>query len=344
MINIETNLIDYFKEGSEIKEDAIFFDKHLGGATTLEISIKSEQPDFFKNPENLQIIEEIDTFTSNFEYIKKSTSVNTFIKQMNQAFHNNQDDHYRLPMDRNLIAQYLLLYDGKEMSYLINEQFNWARISYKINEHRSSEIKVLIDRLNGYFTEQHADSGVTFEVTGKTSLVNKLVKSIVDSQISSLSFAILIIIGCLILFFKSVKLGLLSVIPNLFPIIINFGIMGFFNIPLNTATAIISAIAIGIAVDDTIHYLAHYQEKRASGVNKSDAALSAIKEKGTAIISTSLILTGAFAILCISNFVPTIHFGFLCSTIMISAILGDLAILPSSIIFFNKATITNTTR
>jgi len=113
------------------------------------------------------------------------------------------------------------------------------------------------------------------------------------------------------------------------PIIFNLGLMGLAGIPLNTATAIISAVAIGIAVDDTIHFLNQYQNQRRRGNNIRQATITAIEIKATPIMTTSLILIGGFGILVLSSFVPTIQFGFLCSLIMLFALISDLAILPA---------------
>ncbi len=337
-INVETNLLDYFKQGTQIRTDTTFFDDKLGGATTLELSIQADQLDYFKYPAHLQMIEDIENHVNKIGFVTKETSINSFLKQMNRAFHNNKEEYYKLPDDKNLIAQYLLLYDGNEMSYFIDNDFSWARLSFRINEHSSKVLKKQIDEIQAFISNRYGEENVQFHVTGKTYLVTNLVKSIVNSQLTSLTVAFLIIFICLILVFKSFTIGFLSMLPNLFPILINFGIMGIFNIPLNTATAIISAIAIGIAVDDTVHYLVHYQAQRQKGKTRREAAQAGIAEKGGAILTTSTILTGSFVILCFSSFVPTVQFGLLCSLIMISAVVGDIVILPS-LLYLRKSTI-----
>jgi len=328
-VQVETNLIDYFKQGTEVRTDAQFFDRNLGGATTLEVSIKSAELDYFKNPEALEMIGAIENYVTNWPFVTKATNLTSFLQQMNAAFHNNSAEFYRTPQERNLIAQYLLLYDGDELAYFINADYNWARLSFKINEHSSRILEDKVAALQQYLAQNFQQDDLEFNITGKTYLVTKLVNSIIYGQIQSLTFALLTITALLFWVFKSFRLGLLSIIPNMFPIIINFGIMGLFNIPLNTATAIISALAIGIAVDDTIHYLVHYQEVRKTGASINDALTSSIRAKGGAIITTSIILTCGFVVLCFSSFVPTIQFGLLCSIIMLTALVGDLVVLPA---------------
>ena len=136
--------------------------------------------------------------------------------------------------------------------------------------------------------------------------------------------------------FRSWKLGFISMIPNILPILLNFAVMGLFGIPLNSATAIISAVAIGIAVDDTIHFICQYQQERAQGANTETAIQKACIIKGTPIITTSLIMAGGFSVLLFGSFVPTIQFGVLCSLIMLFAVISDLLVLPALLLNFDS--------
>ena len=134
---------------------------------------------------------------------------------------------------------------------------------------------------------------------------------------------------------RSFVTGALSLIPNTFPIIINFGIMGVFGIPLNTSTALISVVALGIAVDDTIHFLTEYNRRRAENLPMPEALRRSIQEKGVAISASSLILVIGFSVLLFSSFVPTMSFGGLSAVIMITAWIGDLIILPAAMLSFH---------
>jgi hypothetical protein len=135
--------------------------------------------------------------------------------------------------------------------------------------------------------------------------------------------------------FRSFKLGLLAMIPNILPILFNFAVMGFCGIPLNSATAIIAAVAIGIAVDDTIHFICEYQYQRAQLQTVTEAVQQAVINKGSPIITTSLIMTGGFGILLFASFVPTIQFGFLSALIMLFAVFSDLLVLPGLLLKFD---------
>ncbi|MEA3417483.1 MAG: MMPL family transporter [Thermodesulfobacteriota bacterium] len=335
-LNVETNLMEYFKKKSEVYQDARFIDHELGGVNTLEVSFEAKERDAFLLPANLKVIEKIAEYLRERPQIGKVTSINDFLKEMNQSFHSEDPAYYELPDSRQMAAQYLLLYGGDELDNFIDTDYQWARLSARVTEHSSSRLKVYIEQLKDFIERNLGESDLQIRVTGKTYLVNKLVKNIVDSQVQSLSLAFLIIFGMLFIVFRSFYMGLISIIPNMLPIIFNLGLMGLVGIPLNTATAIISAVAIGIAVDDTIHFLNQYQNERRRGNNIRQATITAIEIKATPIMTTSLILIGGFGILVLSSFVPTIQFGFLCSLIMLFALISDLAILPA-VLLLRKA-------
>ncbi|MDL1967687.1 MAG: MMPL family transporter [Deltaproteobacteria bacterium] len=330
-IKVETNLIEYFRQSSPVYQDAMFVDKKAGGVNTLEISFQGKKTDTFLMPENLKFIEALSHYLRNMPEIEKVTSINDFLKQMNKSWHNENPDYYRLPDSKSMTAQYLLLYGGDDLYNFIDTEYRWARLTARVTEHSSRKLKVYIESLNEFIKENLNNSGLEIKITGKTYLVNKLVKSIVDSQIESLSLAFLIIFGVLFIVFRSFSIGLLSIIPNTLPILFNLGLMWIVGIPLNTATAIISAVAIGIAVDDTIHFLNQYQLEKKKGSSINKACIASIEKKGVPMITTSLILTGGFGILVLSSFVPTAQFGFLCSAIMLFALISDIVILPAII-------------
>lgn len=336
-LQVETNLIEYFKKGSAVYQDTRFVDEHLGGVNTLEISFLSPVPGAFKDPVNLQVLEEVAAYLESQPDISRTTTVADFLKQMNRAFHGEREEAYVLPDSLEMAAQYLLLYDGEELVNFVDNDYRWARLSAQISEHRSSVLKQRIEDLQEFLRHRFGKSGLEIVVTGKTMLVNKLVQNIVDSQVQSLALACGVIFAILLVVFRSISLGLLSLVPNILPIVFNLGLMGWLGIPLNTATAIISAVAIGIAVDDTIHFIHQYQEELRNGLSPHPAVLAALEKKGRAIVGTSLILMGGFGVLVLSSFVPTIQFGFLCSMIMLFALVSDLFVLPALILVSKKA-------
>ncbi len=329
LVAVETDLLNYFKKNSPVHQGALFIDKELGGVNTIEISFYADAPDAILQPENLAVLDKIDQFLQSQPIVSQITSINSFLKEMNKAFYSEAEERYELPASKALAAQYLLLYDGDELENFIDSEYQWARMSARVTAHNSRVIATSIKALRDYVATEFADSGLEIRVTGKTFLANKLVKDIVDSQVQSLALAFGLIFIVLLVVFRSLRLGLLSLIPNALPIACNLGFMGYVGIPLNSATAIISAVAIGIAVDDTIHFICHYQSEIKGGLLVNAAVRQTITVKGSPVIMTSLIMVAVYSLLMLASFVPTIQFGFLSAMIMLFALVGDLVVLPA---------------
>ena len=307
---------------------ADFVEKNLSGIETLDISLISAQEEAFKRPDNLKYVEKIQTYTDSLEGIDKTLSFVDFIKDMNQSFHNENPEYLSIPDSKELISQYLLLYDSDDLNDYVNPTFNHAKISVRISEHSTGDQERIINRLKEY-VGQNKMPGIEIRITGRTVQVVNTVDGIVKGQVYSLATATIIIAVIMFFILKSFLMGIISVIPNLFPIAVNFGIMGFWGIPLNTATALIAAVAIGIAVDDTIHFLSEFKNKLSTGSTVSESVALSITTKGKAIALSSFILCIGFGVMSLSNFIPTVNFGILSALIMITALIGDIVVLPS---------------
>ena len=328
-IKVETNLFNFFKEKSIVQTSNRFVENNLAGIATLDISVKSDTDNAFKEPENLKYIEKLQKFIDSIEGVDKTLSFVDFIKDMNKSFHNEDAEYYTIPFSREMTAQYLLIYDSDEIEEFIASAYSHARISVRLSKHSTMEHEKIIAEIND-FIKTETPKGFNTKITGRAFLDVKIIDSLVSGQIYSLLTASVIIIFIMFFVLKSFILGSLSILPNLFPIVLNFGIMGMLNIPLNTATALIAAVAIGIAVDDTIHFLTELKNNLSKGVSMEKAVEKTILSKGKAFILSSLILCIGFGVMIFSSFVPTVNFGFLSAFIMITAIIGDIFILPST--------------
>jgi hypothetical protein len=335
-IKIETNLLEFFKPTSPVRTSLSMIEKNLSGIGTMDISLTGDTPDVFKNPEALHVIEKIQTHLGRQKGVDVTTSFVDFLKDINQSFHNEDMAYYTIPESGELVSQYMLIYDSDEIADFVNTDFSHARISARTHLYSSSEQKVLIDTMKQYIRELD-NKELDIKVSGRAVQDVNTIDALVQGQISSLSLAAVTIFLVMLFILRSVKIGLLSIVPNLFPIILNFGIMGAFNIPLNTATAIISAVAIGIAVDDTIHFLFDYKTQRESGRGIPEAVERVFKRKGRAILSSSFILCIGFGVMVFSSFVPIVSFGLLSAIIMITTLIGDLIVLPSMLYFYSDS-------
>ena len=329
-IKVETNLIEFFKPKSPIRQATDFVETRLGGVGTFDISLKAEGENAFKEPANLAVIEKIQHFLGTIEGVDKTISFVDLLKDMNESFHNENPEFFRIPNSREMVAQYLLLYDSEDIEDFVNGTFDHARVSVRTSEHGSLRQKKMIDKVRE-FVEGMDRNNLDIRITGRTVNEINIVDDLVRGQMLSLGMASLIISLLMLFVFKSWRLAVLCMLPNFFPIIVNFGIMGVSGIPLDTGTALIAAVALGIAVDDTIHLLIEYQRQRLRGMSVSNSIKTATLVKGRAILSSSLILSIGFGVSMLSRFVPIVHFGILTALIMLTAVVGDLVVLPAII-------------
>jgi hypothetical protein len=328
-IDVETDFVKYFKKESPVRTAFDFVERKMSGVGSLDIAFSSKEVDAFKEPANLKVIEAVQTFLDSLEDVDVTCSLVDFIKDMNESFHNENHAYYSIPDKRQLISQYLLLYDSEDIEDFVTVSYDQARISARLSVRSSSAKRHLINTIKSFIESSFLETDIDIRVTGKAIQEVGIIDSLVRGQVTSLLIASLIIGLCMFVVFRSFRLGIICFMPNLFPLIINFGIMGACKVPLNTATSLISAVALGIVVDDTVHFISAYRLQREKQKSIVSAVETAILGKGRAIIATTLILSMGFLILGFSSFVPTIQFGLLTTIIMLTAVVGDLVWLPA---------------
>ncbi len=327
-LRVETNLLEFFKKKSSVRTSLDFVENRISGVSTLDVSLLGDDEDAFKYPLNLKVIERVQQHIDSIEQVDKTLSFVDFLKEINQSFHNEDKAYYSLPESKEMVSQYLLIYDSDEIEDFISPDYSRARISVRMSEHSSGGLAIIVQMIDDFLATMETP-GIETRITGWAIRDINTIDALVNGQVYSLTIAAVVISLIMFLVFRSVSIAFLSMLPNFFPIVLNFGIMGMVGIALNTGTALIAAVALGIAVDDTIHFLSEYQQNRNRNMPVSTSIESAIRVKGRAIVSSSIILCIGFGVMVLSRFVPTIHFGMLSAIIMITALLGDLVVLPA---------------
>ena len=330
-IRVETNLLEYFKPSSSLRQELSYIEPRLSGVGTVDISVQAGKRDALRDPVRLAVIESLQKFAMSLPGVDRTMSFVDFLKDMNMSFHNEHPEYHVIPESRELVSQYLLLYDSDEFDEFITPEYDQARILIRISEHSSAGQAEIIRALRAFIDGREHDD-LEIRVTGRAVQDVNTIDALVRGQVASLLLAAAVITFIMFLALRSIVAGALSLIPNAFPIIVNFGIMGGLGIPLNTSTALISVVALGIAVDDTIHFLSEYNRNRAGNLPTQEALRRSILEKGVAISATSLILVIGFSVLLLSNFVPTMSFGGLSAVIMVTAWIGDMIVLPAAML------------
>ncbi len=334
MIRVSTDIVEDFKKTSPTYKAIKFTDRHIGGIGYIDISFKTDAHDIFKDPAVLQKIDRLQEFLDSYNGVDKTFSIVNYIKRLNQAFHEDDPEYYRIPTSKNLISQYLLLCDTRDLGRLVDENYSWATVRVRTSLYDTEAVRELlksIDALNKYVIKDFP-SRLDVRITGDTTLRNKVTDFLVQGQIRSLILIFCFIFGIMFLLFRSISLSILSILPNTIPLFMNFGVMGLAGIPLNIATAMIAVIVMGIIVDDTIHFLDFFTARLRKGQDYFALIEETITTKGLAMICTTIILMVGFAVMISSGFVPTIYFGILSVGILFFALVGDLIFLPALLI------------
>lgn len=336
-------MVDDIPEKSELKQDLYFFENNFSGVMPLEIIIDFGKPKSTINARNLRKVDRLEQALEPLENISSPISIVSFAKAVRQAFYNGNERFYGLPSpsDRNVILSYLSNRDGDAglLDSFVDSTGQVMRVSLKIADIGSQKMDSLItnvvqpeiDKVFG------ADEGVDTAVTGSTLLFVKGNKFLIENLRFSLLLAFGIIAVIMAILFANIRMIIISLIPNFVPLIMTAGIMGFFGIPLKPSTALIFSIAFGISVDDSIHFLAKYrQELFAKNFFVPVAISNSIKETGSSMLYTSIILFFGFVIFVFSDFGGTVALGLLTSLTLFFAMITNLTLLPSLLMVFDS--------
>ena len=340
-VKIDSNLIELTKDDAPIRITYDLVDKEMMGAQNLEFIIDMKNIDALKEPEVLKVI---DSFQAHLleaypDYVVKTFSLADFVKDTNKVMHGGEQAYDRVPDDPRLAAQLLYLFDNansRDRRNVVSDDYSKTHISAQLRNKGSYEYTIFfedvqkdLERFFEPLRESYPDLEVS--VTGQLALMMELIDHISWAQIKSFSFALVIITVLLIFSLGSVQAGLISMIPNLLPAFFTFGLMGLLDIPLDTDTLIIAPLIIGIAVDDTIHFVAHYRDAWFE-LGDVDAALkSTISEVGQAVTFTTLILGIGFSMLAFSDYMGLAKTGIFGSLSIVVALSSDLFLLPALI-------------
>jgi hypothetical protein len=217
--------------------------------------------------------------------------------------------------------------EGPELAKFLDFDASAANIVVRHNVTGSGDLSALLRRIDAW-TAAHVPSHISVRPTGEAILFNNASDFMAINELTSFTWTFLIIGVIHALLFMSIKAGALSLVPNVVPILFNYGLMGLLGIPLNTGNALIATIAIGIAVDDTVHHMVTYNRQLNLHHDQTKAMFNTLRAQGRPIIYVSLALAAGFVTLSVSNFVPTVHFGLLAAGVMLMAMLGELMLTP----------------
>jgi len=341
-IQVETNPVEFFKKDTPVARHFHDIYRDLSGSFPLSVVVSSRQEGYFEDPQCLQRIEELQGFLNTLPGVDKTISLVDYLKFINYASNQYDPRFYKLPEAgfeiRMLINSFKTLLGQDMLLRFVSPDFSRAHVM--IRSHISSSVDFLSAeaRVQDYLHENFPHD-MAFQVTGFGIVISHSSQLISEGQVKSLGLTLALIFAIMFMLFMSYKVGFIALLPNCLPIIVTFGVMGWFHIPLSMATSLVASIAIGLAVDDTIHYLVGYNREFKRDLNREMAMEKTIRHLGRPMIFTTLTIALGFAILMFSNFRPTATFGLLMVVTMFSALAGDLILLPSLMLHAELVTI-----
>ena len=336
-IKISGSLIEDMPKSAEFFQDIRFFDQSFNGIVPVEIWIDSKRENGIVKPATLQRMNQLQETIEEIPELAPPLSVVNAIKFAKQAYYNGNPNYFSLPTSQENSFIYPYLNNAKGNNQLINGYVDstgqFGRITTYMKDIETDRMERIEADLRAAMAKIFPKSRYGAEITGKALLFLKGTKYLINNLILSLSLAIFLIALFMAFLFRSFKMIIISLIPNLLPLIITAGVMGFSEIPLKPSTILVFSIAFGISVDDTIHFLAKYrQELIANGWKINKAVFAALRETGISMFYTSIVLFFGFSVFMSSNFGGTQALGGLVAVTLLMAMLANLILLPSLLI------------
>jgi predicted RND superfamily exporter protein len=329
-LKVNGKVFDELSDDTEPIQHAQFFSDNLTPPYPIEFIIDTKSENGITDPIFIKKLEEFSNFLESKEEVARTISFNTLMKQMHRTMAPEQAETNPLPTSDELLSQYLLLVEmnsDEELQRVTDFSYQKVRVSAQVYDVGSYRINQLRTEFNNYLDRNFPEADVT--TTGSTILSASLNSKIVNSLFKSIGLAFVLISILMAFLFRNVRMVFISLVPNILPLIVTAGFMGFTGIDIKSSTAVIFSIAFGIAVDDSIHYMARLRIEMKRGKSLLEAIPLTTQMTGKAIIITSLILLAGFGSLLTSVFTSTVYMGLLVGLTIATAVIADLFLLPS---------------
>ena len=341
-IKISGSLIEDMPKSAAFFDDIGFFEKNYGGIMPLEITINTKQKNGVTKLANLKRIDELCTHIEEIPEISKPLSLVNLVKYAKQAYYNGNPKYYSLPttQEQNFILSYVKNSKGNAnmLSAYVDSLGQTARITTFMKDIGTEKMQQIEENIYTKAQKLFPSDRFDVKITGKAYLFTKGTNYLATNLIWSLALAILLIALIMAYMFRSFKMIVISLIPNLLPLLITAGLMGYFGIPLKPSTILVFSIAFGISVDDTIHFLAKYRlELVARNWKISKSVYAALRETGVSMFYTSIVLLCGFSVFLLSSFGGTKALGGLISATLLFAMMTNLLLLPSLLLSLERS-------
>jgi predicted RND superfamily exporter protein len=336
---INDDFVKYFDESVEYRQDTDWVSANLTGANLIQFNLQSGEANGVSEPAFIQTVADFTEWALNEEVVTHVQSISDTFKRLNRDLNEGDEAFYSIPESRELAAQYLLLYElslpfGLDMNNQLDISKSSTQVVVTLDDMTTNELRSWIARAEGYLTETHKTN---LTAVGPTVMFAYISKRNIESMLIGTLLAVFLISGVILIALRDVQLGLISLIPNLLPAALAFGVWGALVGQVNMAVAVVAGMALGVVVDDSVHFLTKYQiARRELKLSARDAVISAFNGVGTALVVTTLILVAGFAILAQSSFGVNSYMAMLTAIALVIALIADLTLLPALLIVLDK--------
>ena len=334
-------LVHFFDKSVEFRQDTDFMDERLSGNTLLEYSLRASAEGGVTDPRFLSEVSNFAAWYRKQPRVRHVSTVTDTFRQLNKSMHGDDPAAYRIPESQDLAAQYLLLYEislpqGLDLNNQIDSTRSATRVSVSAQTLSSQELLKLNARAAAWLKE-NAPHVAGVNSTGPAALFAYIGQRNIRAMLIGTIVVLLAISAILLFALRSLRLGLISIVPNLVPAVLGFGVWGLTVGQVGLSLSVVVAMTIGIVVDDTVHFLAKYRRARQEyGLGPEDAVRQTFDTAGRALFTTTVVLVAGFLILLFSPFVPTAQVGLLTAMIIAFALVADLTLLPALLMAFDR--------
>lgn len=339
-LRVESDLVQMFGKNTKVMQDNEFFNEYFTGTMTMQIVFDGDEPDLMKEPEVLKAMQELQKFAQTFDFVGSTQSIADMVMEMNRVMNGDSEEFYAIPDSRRLISQYLLLYsitgDESALENLVNYDYSKANMTLFVKSSNLTAMNRFEDEVNTFIEEQIHLEGIEVRTTGRITALSVLSELIVKSQLLSIIISLVLVFIITAGIFRSISLGFISTLPILLTISLNFGLMGYLDIPLDIATVLIASVAIGIGIDYSIHYISHYTYERQHGKSPAEAAAATNATTGKAIIYNAVSVGAGFLVLIFSSLASIGVLGAMIALTMFFSSAGSLTIIPAVLTLLEK--------
>jgi predicted RND superfamily exporter protein len=332
---VEASLLQNFPSDSPVKLADDEFRAYFGGTQPMQIVIDGGAEDSWKIPGNLRALDGLQNYIEQAGDTGETHSIVDYIKRMNEVMNPGDPGAYRVPENQNLIAQYLLLYsvsgDPDDFEDVVDYGYQMANLRAQLASDRSQVVGRIVNDVEAYATEHLAPLGFETHVSGSSRITHVFINLVLTGQLRSLALGLPIVALLAALMCRSLMAGLFTVLPVAVATVLNFGLMGWFNVPLGVTTALLSSMGIGVGVDYAIHFVFRYRRDRLASMTPEAAMRETLSTSGVAIFYNAIVVIAGFLVLATSEFPPNRSLGILVSLNMLVCFLGTVTLLAAAL-------------